>query len=109
LISGYDAEILELTKLKVATSQLTDALTEVKDATHRYMFWVPDVSPVSLNYPLLFAKNITQLLSLDTLSQLTSAIKVMLTTQNTFLYLLGSLILVIFSISTRKHYQSFLD
>lgn len=109
LISGFDTETLELTKLNVATSQLVDALKEVKDASRRYLFWVADAPPVSLNYPVLLITDITQLLSLDTLSQLTNALKVMLTTQDTFLYLLGSIILVIFSVSTRKHYQAFLD
>ena len=109
LISGYDSEILELTKLKVSNSQLTDALSDIKDATHRYMFWVADVPPVSLNYPLLLAKDINQLLSLDTAAQLVGAIKITVTTQDTFLYLLASIALVIFSISTRRHYQAFLD
>ena len=109
LISGFDTEMLELTKLNVATGQLADALKEVKDASNRYLFWVADVPPISINYPVLLVTDITQLLSLDTLSQLARALKVMATTQDSFLYLLGSVILVIFSISTRKHYQAFLD
>ena len=109
LISGFDAEMLELTKLNVATGQLADALTEVKDASNRYLFWVADVPPISIHYPVLLITDITQLLSLDTLSQLVGALNVMVTTQDTFLYLLGSIILVIFSVSTRKHYQAFLD
>lgn len=109
LISGFDTEMLELTKLNVSTSQLTDALKDVKDASHRYLFWVADVPPINIHYPVLLITDITQLLSLDTLSQLTGALEVMVTTQNTFLYLLGSVILVIFSISTRRHYQDFLD
>ncbi|MGP1930175.1 MAG: hypothetical protein ACTS82_01285, partial [Arsenophonus sp. ET-DL12-MAG3] len=36
IISGYDSEILELTKLSIEATQLTDALTDIKDATHRY-------------------------------------------------------------------------
>ncbi|HGN1704699.1 TPA: miniconductance mechanosensitive channel MscM [Providencia rettgeri] len=109
LISGLDSEMLELTKLNVATGQLTDALKEVKDASNRYLFWVADVPPISIGYPVLLVTDITQLLSLDTLSQLAGALGVMVTTQDTFLYLLGSIALVIFSISTRKHYQAFLD
>ena len=109
LISGFDTEMLELTKLNVATGQLTDALKEVKDASNRYLFWVADVPPISIQYPVLLVTDITQLLSLDTLSQLVGALKVMVTTQDSFLYLLGSIILVIFSVSTRKHYQAFLD
>jgi potassium efflux system protein len=109
LISGFDGEMLELTKLNVATGQLTDALKEVKDASNRYLFWVADVPPISINYPVLVVTDMTQLLSLDTLSQLAGALQVMVTSQDTFLYLLGSIILVIFSVSTRRHYQAFLD
>ncbi|MBD2800658.1 miniconductance mechanosensitive channel MscM [Xenorhabdus sp. 42] len=109
LISGYDNEILELTKLKVTTSQLNDALKEVQDATHRYLFWVADVNPISLNYPLLVVQDLTRLLSLDTFSQLGGAIHSMLTTQDTLLYLLGTLLLVIFSISSHRQYHAFLE
>ncbi|CAG9431830.1 miniconductance mechanosensitive channel MscM [Providencia alcalifaciens] len=109
LISGFDGEMLELTKLNVATGQLTDALKEVKDASNRYLFWVADVPPISINYPVLVVTDMTQLLSLDTLSQLAGALQVMVTSQDSFLYLLGSIILVIFSVSTRRHYQAFLD
>ncbi len=42
LLSGCDTQILELTKLKVANTQLIEALNEIRDATHRYLFWVPD-------------------------------------------------------------------
>ncbi|MDE9462061.1 miniconductance mechanosensitive channel MscM [Xenorhabdus bovienii] len=109
LLSGYDNEILELTKLKVATNQLNDALKEIKDATHRYLFWVTDVNPISLDYPLLVVQDLTRLLSLDTLSQLGVAIHVMLTTKDTLLYLLGTLLLVIFSISSHRQYHAFLE
>ncbi|KOY62263.1 mechanosensitive channel protein [Photorhabdus heterorhabditis] len=109
LLSGYDSEILELTKLKVATNQLNDALTEVKEATHRYLFWVADVNPVSLDYPISVVHDLTRLLSLDTFSQLSGALIVMLTTQDTLLYLLGTLFLVIFSISSLRHYHAFLE
>ncbi|WP_416776942.1 miniconductance mechanosensitive channel MscM [Xenorhabdus budapestensis] len=109
LLSGYDSEILELTKLKVSTNQLNDALKEVKDATHRYLFWVADVDPISLDYPLRVVKDLTRLLSLDTFSQLGIAIHVMLTTQDTLLYLLGTLLLVIFSISSHRQYHAFLE
>lgn len=81
LLSGYDTQILELTKLKVANSQLVDALNGVREATHRYLFWVADVSPISLSYPLAVAQDLTRLLSLDTLSQLSGAFVMMMTNQ----------------------------
>lgn len=108
IISGYDSEILELTKLYVAATQLTDALTDIKDATHRYMFWVADTDPINLNYPITIVKDLTRLLSLDTLSQLSNAIRIILANQDSLLYLLAALTIVIFSISTHQHYNNFL-
>ncbi|MCS3406079.1 miniconductance mechanosensitive channel MscM [Serratia sp. AKBS12] len=108
LLSGCDTQILELTKLKVANTQLVDALNEIKDATHRYLFWVPDVSPISLSYPLNVAHDLTRLLSLDTLAQLSGAIMMMVTSRSTLIPIFGALLLVIFSISSRKHYHAFL-
>lgn len=45
LLQGGDTLILELTKLKVSNGQLEDALKEINEATHRYLFWTSDVSP----------------------------------------------------------------
>ncbi|MDX7989050.1 miniconductance mechanosensitive channel MscM [Xenorhabdus sp. 12] len=109
LLSGYDNETLALTKLKVATHQLRDLLAEVQDASHRYLFWLADVDTIPLNYPLLVVQNLTRLLSLDTFSQLGAAIHGMLTTQNTLLYLLGTLLIVVFSISSRRQYHAYLE
>ncbi|MBE8596507.1 miniconductance mechanosensitive channel MscM [Xenorhabdus sp. BG5] len=109
LLSGYDNEILEQTQFKVITNKLNDALKEVQDATHRYLFWVADVNPISLNYPLKVVQNLTRLLSLDTFSQLGAAIHSMLTKQDTLLYLLGTLLLVIFSVSSHRQYHAFLE
>lgn len=108
IISGYDSEILELTKLYVAATQLTDALTDIKDATHRYMFWIADTDPISLNYPITIVKDLTRLLSLDTLSQLSGAIRIIFASQDSLLYLLAAVAIVIFSISTHQHYNNFL-
>ncbi len=109
LLSGYDTQILELTKLKVANNQLVDALSEVREATHRYLFWVADVSPISLSYPINVAHDLTRLLSLDTLAQLSGAFVMMMTNQETVLPIIGALLLVGFSISSRRHYHAFLE
>ncbi|MGF6189192.1 miniconductance mechanosensitive channel MscM [Serratia sp. 2723] len=108
LLSGCDTQILELTKLKVANTQLVDALNEIQDAAHRYLFWVPDVSPITLSYPLNVAQDLTRLLSLDTLTQLSGAFVMMVTSRETLIPLFGAVLLVIFSISSRKHYHAFL-
>ncbi len=52
LLRGGDTLMLELTKLKVANGQLEDALKEINEATHRYLFWTSDVSPIGFSSPL---------------------------------------------------------
>lgn len=108
LISGCDTLILEITKLKVANTQLQDALTDVKDATHRYLFWTADISPIGLNYPVEVARDLSRLLSLDTLGQLGKALAMMVTSRETVLPLIGAVLLVGFSLRTRRHFNAFL-
>ena len=109
LLSGCDNLILGVTKLKVGNSQLVDALNEVKEATHRYLFWTADVSPVDFSYPLDLARDLHRLLSLDTLGQLGGAMVMMVTSRETVLPLLGAMLLVGFSISSRRHFRKFLE
>ncbi len=87
---------------------MVDALNEIQDAAHRYLFWVPDVSPITLSYPLNVAQDLTRVLSLDTLTQLSGAFVMMVTSRETLIPLFGAVLLVIFSISSRKHYHAFL-
>ncbi|WP_313589771.1 miniconductance mechanosensitive channel MscM, partial [Pantoea septica] len=108
LISGCDTLILEITKLKVANTQLQDALTDVKDATHRYLFWTADISPIGLNYPVEVARDLSRLLSLDTLGQRGKALAMMVTSRETVLPLIGAVLLVGFSLRTRRHFNAFL-
>ena len=109
LISGCDTLILEVTKLKVANSQLQDALTEINEAAHRYLFWTADVSPIGLQYPIDLAHALNRLLSLDTLGQLGGAFVMMLTSRETVVPIIAALLLVGISISSRRHYNAFLE
>lgn len=109
LLSGCDNLILGVTKLKVGNSQLVDALNEVKEATHRYLFWTADVSAVDFSYPINLARDLHRLLSLDTLGQLGGAMVMMVTSRETVLPLLGAMLLVGFSISSRRHFRQFLE
>ncbi|NDL61453.1 miniconductance mechanosensitive channel MscM [Acerihabitans arboris] len=109
LLSGYDNQILELTKLKVANSQLVDVMAEIQEAAHRYLFWVADVSPISLSFPLHLVQDLKRLVSLDTFTQLGSAMIMMVTSQETLIPLFCAIALVGFSISSRRHYHAFLD
>lgn len=108
LLSGCDNLILEVTKLKVANGQLEDALNEVKEATHRYLFWTADVSAIGLSFPLDLMRDLNSLLSLDTLGQLGGALVMMFTSRETLIPILGAVLLVGFSLSSRRHYRDFL-
>ncbi|MGU3524034.1 miniconductance mechanosensitive channel MscM [Enterobacteriaceae bacterium C23F] len=109
LLQGGDTLILELTKLKVANGQLEDALKEINEATHRYLFWTSDISPVTFAWPLEIVQDLRRLISLDTFSQLGKASVMMLTSKETLIPLFAALILVGFSISSRKHFTRFLE
>ena len=109
LLQGGDTLILELTKLKVSNSQLEDALKEVNEATHRYLFWTSDVRPIDFSWPLEIVQDLRRLISLDTFSQLGKASMMMLTSRQTLFPLFGALLLVGFSISSRKHFTRFLE
>lgn len=108
LLSGCDNLILEVTKLKVANGQLEDALNEVKEATHRYLFWTADVNALSLNFPFDLARDLKSLLSLDTLGQLGGAMVMMFTSRETVIPIIGAVLLVGFSLSSRRHYRDFM-
>ncbi|PIJ52081.1 miniconductance mechanosensitive channel MscM [Erwinia sp. OLTSP20] len=109
LINGSDNLILEMTKLRVANGQLIDALNEVKEATHRYLFWAADIRSINLSTPLDTLHDLNRLLSLDTLGQLSGALVMMFTSRETLLPIIGALLLVGFSLSTRRHYRQFLN
>ncbi|WP_414147633.1 miniconductance mechanosensitive channel MscM [Erwinia sp. BNK-24-b] len=109
LLSGSDNLILEVTKLKVANGQLEDALKEIKDATHRYLFWTADVSALHLDFPILLMRDLRNLLSINTLGQLGGALVMMFTSRETVLPIIGAVLLVGFSLSSRRHYRDFLD
>lgn len=109
LLRGGDTLMLELTKLKVANGQLEDALKEINEATHRYLFWTSDVSPIGFSWPLEIVQDLRRLISLDTISELGKASAMMLTSKETLLPLFAALLLVGFSISSRRHFTRFLE
>ncbi len=108
LLQGGDTLLLELTKLKVSNGQLEDALKEVNEATHRYLFWTSDVRPMTIAWPLEIAQDLRRLISLDTFSQLGKASVMMLTSKETILPLFGAS-LVGCSIYSRRYFTRFLE
>ncbi|WP_395479815.1 miniconductance mechanosensitive channel MscM [Candidatus Curculioniphilus buchneri] len=108
LLTGCDTQIVELTKLKVANGQLEEAMKEIKEAAHRYLFWVADVNPISVSFPLQVGQDLRRLLTLDTFNQITNALVMMFTSQETLILIFCALLLVGFSLSSRRHYYTFL-
>lgn len=108
LLQGGDTLLLELTKLKVSNGQLEDALKEVNEATHRYLFWTSDVRPMTIA-AAGNRRDLRRLISLDTFSQLGKASVMMLTSKETILPLFGALILVGCSIYSRRYFTRFLE
>ncbi len=100
--------MLELTKLKVANGQLEDALKEINEATHRYLFWTSDVSPIGFSRRWRSSRSAAPDLP-DTISELGKASAMMLTSKETLLPLFAALLLVGFSISSRRHFTRFLE
>lgn len=110
LISGTDTTILELTKLKISNKQLTNAIDEVNDAAHRYFFWVADVNPISLEYPVNLAKDVVYVLfSIDTLTQLYNASCEILSSPKLLFLLTLSMIFVFAHFKMRTKYYAFLN
>lgn len=109
LIFGYENEILELTKLKIIISQLKIFLSDFKDTKHRYMFWIADSNPINFDQIVKIIKDLTKLLSINILSQIGKSIKIILKTQETLLYLIISIIFLIFNFNTQFHYNNYLS
>lgn len=63
LLSNYDLQILEITKLKLSYEQLKHILQEIQEATHRYLFWVADIHPITVSYLTEIYHDILKLLT----------------------------------------------
>lgn len=109
LLTNSEMLIVELTQLKILTSQLNDALSEVKEAAHRYLFWAADSKPIGITYPIDAVSDLTKLISLNTIFDLSSAVKEMVTTPETLGLLFLAVLLVVFHFTSHKHYIKFLD
>lgn len=50
LLNNYNTQILETTKLKLSYEELVNILQEIQESTHRYLFWIADIYPITLSY-----------------------------------------------------------
>ena len=65
--------------------------------------------PMTFAWPIEIVQDLRRLISLDTFSQLGLASVMMITSKETIFPLLGALILVGFSIYSRRHFTRFLE
>lgn len=111
LLNNLDIKILELTKLKISYEQLKNALQEIQQAIHRYLFWVADAPPINLSYPLNIYRDIYRLCT-DKMfhKQMISALYMIFNNQY---ILILSIFYILISIGlhlyVRHHYYEFLE
>ncbi|CAD83597.1 mechanosensitive ion-channel; protection against hypoosmotic shock [Candidatus Blochmanniella floridana] len=111
LLNNYDKQILELTKLKLFYEQLKHALQKIQQATHRYLFWVADIYPITISYPIDIYRDILKLIINKSFHyQIKSAFHMILTHKKT---LILTILCIITSLSLhfgiRHHYYEFLE
>lgn len=109
LISGNNTLLFEANKLKFANIQLHKILMEIKDSTHRYLFWTADVNPINSHYLINIVNDFIRLISYNNLEQIRKSLIMIICNNKTIFPILGALILVIFGFITRHHYYSFLE
>ncbi len=101
--------MLELTKLKVANGQLEDALKEINEPPTAICSGLRTSAPSASPGRWRSSRICGALISLDTISELGKASAMMLTSKETLLPLFAALLLVGFSISSRRHFTRFLE
>lgn len=110
IISNYDAQILETTKLKLSYEQLKNILQEIQEATHRYLFWVADVHPITISYFIDVYHDLLRLLTDKTLHQhIKSTLYTIYDEQKILiLIILSTITLVSLHFGMQYHYYEFL-
>lgn len=111
LLNNYDTQILETTKLKLSYEQLKNILQEIQEATHRYLFWVADVHPVTISYFVDVYHDILKLLTDKTFHyQIKLTLYTIYNTQKIpILTIFCSVILIGVHFVMKYHYYEFLD
>uniref|UniRef100_A0A1A9UKC7 L-glutamate gamma-semialdehyde dehydrogenase n=1 Tax=Glossina austeni TaxID=7395 RepID=A0A1A9UKC7_GLOAU len=87
LLIGCDTQILELTKLKALYGQLEEAIKEIKEASHKYLFWVADTNSLTPSFILSVIQDIKKMFNRYMLSQISNAMKMILTSRNTWMFI----------------------
>ncbi|WHL25015.1 MAG: miniconductance mechanosensitive channel MscM [Candidatus Blochmannia vicinus] len=110
LLNNYDTQILELTKLKISYAELKEALQDVQKATHRHLFWVADVHPITISYPLEIYHDLYRLLTTNKFDhQIIYILKMIFSDQKTLILIIVCFIgSIVFHFTAHRYYQEFL-
>jgi len=112
LLNSFDAQILELTKLKIAHRQLKEALKDVQKAAHRHLFWIADFHPITISYPVNVYQDLYKLLTSDEFNyQIISSLNRIFTIRKTLILIIISCIIISTGLyyAIHHHYQIFLE
>lgn len=109
LLANLDTQTVELTRLIVANSQLIDALSQVREASHRHLFWIADLSPVSIQFPFEIAKDGLRFFSAESIKEIHLAINSATDDALDIFSLFASALLVLISFSLKKKHFAFLQ
>lgn len=109
LIASHDTQTVELTRLIVANSQLIDALNQVRESSHRYLFWVADLTPININSPIELLLELYRFISLGSFAELGSALVISLEGTENKAYVGFAVLYLIISIAMRRRYFQFLQ
>ncbi|URJ24515.1 miniconductance mechanosensitive channel MscM [Candidatus Blochmanniella camponoti] len=111
LLNSFDAQILELTKLKIAHRQLKEALQDVQKTAHRHLFWIADFHPITISYPLNVYQDLYKLLTSDESNyQIISLLNRICTMRKTLILIISCIIISTgLYCAIHYHYQTFLE
>lgn len=109
LLANLDTQTVELTRLIVASSQLTDALNQVREASHRHLFWIADLTPISIQFPVEIVRDSIRFFSADNFNEIKQALVEALRDTIEVIMLFLSTFFVAISFSLKKKYRAFLQ
>ncbi|UDG79094.1 Miniconductance mechanosensitive channel MscM [Candidatus Ecksteinia adelgidicola] len=108
LLANSNNQLKEMQKLKLANVQLIKVLYKIYDATHRYLFWVPNIYPIHFSYLFHIKNNLHLLTSSNILIKIKHIFSIIINNPKTLIPIFSTFLLMIMNIISRKYYYAFL-
>ncbi|MCR3754863.1 MAG: miniconductance mechanosensitive channel MscM [Candidatus Westeberhardia cardiocondylae] len=108
LLNGYNIQILELIKLKIINNQLQEKIKEIQAILHRYLFWIPNVSPINFVFFYHVFQDLQKLFQKNIIQQLCISCKNIIAKKEFFVLVLIICIIITLKLSSHNHYNNFL-